>query len=115
MDLSGALPDEVILEVYDDKWVQIVDYEHILFRCRKCHEHGHLFRDSPLNKREEHISTSKEKDHIGSTKVGGKGKGGGRKIQKNPNHNKTRSHNRFEILEEREEVEGNQRKTENQA
>jgi len=50
MDLSGALPDEVILEVFDEEWVQTVDYEHIPFRCRKCHEHGHLFRDFHLSK-----------------------------------------------------------------
>jgi len=95
MDLLGALLDDVILDVYDDEWVQKVDYEHIPFRCRKCHEHGHLFRDCPLNTREEHIRTIKEKDHTSFTKVGGKGKGGGRKIQKNPIDNKTRSHNRF--------------------
>jgi len=82
MDLSGGLLDEVILEVYEDEWVQIVDYGHIRFRCRKIHEHGHLFRDCPLNKREEHISTSNGKDHTGFTKVGGKGKGGGSRIQK---------------------------------
>ena len=45
MDLSGALSDEVILEVFNEEWVQTVDYEHIPFRCHKCHEHGHLFRD----------------------------------------------------------------------
>lgn len=73
MDLSRALPDEVILEVYDEEWVQAVDYEHIPFRCHKCHEHGHLFRDCPLNKREEYQNTSKGKDHMGFTKVGGKG------------------------------------------
>ena len=39
MDLYGALSDEFILEVYDEEWVQTVDYEHIPFRCRKCHEH----------------------------------------------------------------------------
>jgi len=33
MDLSRALSDEVILEFYDEEWVQTVDYEHIPFRC----------------------------------------------------------------------------------
>lgn len=50
MDLSGALPDEVILEVFDEEWVKIVDYEHISFSCCRCHEHGHLFKDCPLCK-----------------------------------------------------------------
>ena len=34
MDLSGALSNEVVLEFYDEEWVQIVDYEHVPFRCR---------------------------------------------------------------------------------
>lgn len=38
MDLSGALPNEAILEVFDEEWLQMVDYEHIPFRCHKCHE-----------------------------------------------------------------------------
>ncbi len=50
MDLLGALPYEVILEVFDEEWVQTVDYEHISFRCRKRHEHGHLFRGYLLKK-----------------------------------------------------------------
>jgi hypothetical protein len=32
------------------EWIQSVDYEHVPFRCRKCHEHGHLFRDFPKKK-----------------------------------------------------------------
>jgi len=84
MDLLGALPDEVILEVYDEEWVQTVYYEHISFRCHKFHEHGHLSRHCPLNRREENLNTRKGKDQKGFTKAGGKGKGGGRKTQKNP-------------------------------
>jgi len=116
MDLSGALLDEVILEVYDEEMVQIVDYEHILFRCHKCHEHGHLSKDCPLNRREETLNTSKGKDQTGFTKVGGKGKGWGRKTQKNliANDNKTKSYNSFEILGEKEADEGDQESTENQ-
>ena len=50
MDLSGALLDKVILEVFYEEWVQTVNYEHIPFRCHKCYEHGHLIRDYPLSK-----------------------------------------------------------------
>eukprot|EP00253_Pinus_taeda_P008870 PITA_08870 len=50
MDLSGALLDEIILEVFDEEWVRTVDYEHIPFKCRRCHEHGHLFIDYPPSK-----------------------------------------------------------------
>jgi hypothetical protein len=28
----------------------MLDYEHIPFKCRKCHAHAHLFKDFPLNK-----------------------------------------------------------------
>lgn len=76
MDFSGALLDAIILEVYDEEWVQEVDYEHIPFRCRKCHEHGHLYRDCPLNKLESNMKNTIGKDPKGFTKVGGKGKGG---------------------------------------
>jgi len=30
-----------------------MDYEHIPFRCRRCHEYGHLFKQFPLNVGEE--------------------------------------------------------------
>lgn len=82
MDLSGALLDEVILEVYDEEWVHAVDYEHILFICRKCHENGHLFRECPLNKREDNLKGNISKDPEGYTKVASKGKGGGKKAPK---------------------------------
>jgi len=39
----------VTLEYQDEEWSQTIDYEHIPFRFRKCHEHGNLFRDCPLN------------------------------------------------------------------
>jgi len=49
MHLTKALADSVSLFHDDFEWIQPLDYEHIPFRCRKCHEHGHLFRDCPLN------------------------------------------------------------------
>jgi len=99
MDLSGALPDEIILEVYDEEWVQAVDYEYVPFRCCKCHEHGHLIRDFPLKKLEKNMKTNKGKDHEGFTKMGGKGKGG-KKYQRKTSKDKHPSHNSFKILEE---------------
>jgi hypothetical protein len=67
MNISKALPGTVTLEYQDEEWAQTIDYEHIPFRCRKCHEHGHLFRDFPLNappKRE-----AEEKPKEGFTQV----------------------------------------------
>eukprot|EP00253_Pinus_taeda_P024856 PITA_24856 len=114
MDLSGALPDEVILEVYDEEWVQAVDYEHIPFKCHKCHEHGHLSGDCPLNQREENLNPSKGKDQTSFTKVVGKGKGGGRKTQKSHRVNdNTKSYNNFDILGEKEIKEGDKESAEN--
>lgn len=101
MDLYGALPDEIILEVYDEEWVQAVDYEHVPFRCRKCHEHRHLFRDCPLSKMESSIKATSRKETESFTKVGGRGKGG-RKNQKKIHEEKQPSHNRCKILEEEE-------------
>lgn len=75
MDLSGALPDEVILKVFDEEWMQTIDYEHIYFRCCSCHEHGHLFRDCPLGKvvNNSKANTGKETDSF--QKVVNQGKG----------------------------------------
>jgi len=49
MHLDKALPDSVSLYHDDFEWIQLIDYEHVTFRCRKCHAHGHLFHDFPLN------------------------------------------------------------------
>lgn len=51
MDLKQALPDTVSLFHEDVEWIQLIDYEHVPFRCRKCHNLGHLYRDCPLNKK----------------------------------------------------------------
>ena len=82
MDLSRALLDEVILEVFDKEWVQIVDYENIPFRCHKFHEHGHLFRDCPFNKEinKRGINTMKELDSFQKVVNQGKGSKRGPKI-----------------------------------
>ena len=101
MDLSGALPDEIILEVYDEEWVQTVEYEHIPFRCRNFHEHGHLFRDCPTNNMEGNGKTNVDRNRDGFTKVWGKGKGG-KHPQNKRNEDRHTRHNSFKILEEEE-------------
>lgn len=102
MDLSGTLLEAIILEVYYEEWVQTVDYEHIPFRCHKCHEHGHLFRDCPTNNMEGNGKTYLDRDHEGFTKVGGKGKGG-KHPHKNISEDRNTRHNSFKILKEVEE------------
>jgi hypothetical protein len=53
----GALPEAISLEFRDEEWIQSIDYEKIPCRCRRCHEHGHLFREFPLNKKQEAENT----------------------------------------------------------
>jgi len=53
MDVSGALHEGLWLEYRDEDYFQAIDYEQIPFRCRKCHLHGHLIRECPMNRKEE--------------------------------------------------------------
>ena len=46
---NKALPDLVSLYHDDYEWIQPLDFEHVPFHCRKCHVHGHIFLDFPLN------------------------------------------------------------------
>jgi len=87
-----------MLEYHDEDWSQTIDYEHIPFRCRKCHEHGHLFRECPLNMptKEGNPEASKDKDDF--IQPAGKRRQGGRKptaqVSKDPS-----TSNKFSILQ----------------
>lgn len=48
MNITEPLPDTIELEYHDELWHQPIDYEHIPFHCRRCHEYGHLFRECPI-------------------------------------------------------------------
>ena len=61
MDVSGALHEGLCLEYRDEDYFQAIDYEKIPFRYRKCHEHGHLIRECPLNKTVEDLKVDKAK------------------------------------------------------
>jgi hypothetical protein len=52
-------PGTITLEYQDEEWTQTIDYEHIPFIYRKCHEHIHLFIDYPHNT--PHKTTTEEK------------------------------------------------------
>ena len=69
MHLTKALADSVNLFHDDFQLIQSLDYEHIPFRYRKCHEHGHLFRDSPLNLQSKPPVNDLSKDSEGFTKI----------------------------------------------
>ena len=62
MNISKTLPRAVTLEYQDEDWQQTLDYEHIPFRCRRCHEHGHLFIDFPLIKPATKANDTTQKD-----------------------------------------------------
>ena len=51
LDISQELPKAIELTHDDLDWIQPIDYEQIPFRCQRCHEHGHLFRDCPLTQK----------------------------------------------------------------
>ena len=75
IELSGALLEEIILEVFYEEWVQMVDYEHIPFRCHKFHEYGHIFRDCMLNKEMNKSRSTKVKEADSFHKVVNQSKG----------------------------------------
>jgi hypothetical protein len=102
MNISKALPGAVTLEYQDEDWLQTLDYEHIPFRCRRCHEHGHLFRDCPLLKQNASAKESKQTD--GFTTVTAKRRNPAKKHPGDPKSNLA-TKNPYEILEQLPEEE----------
>lgn len=114
MNIAEPLPEHIELEYHDEIWQQPIDYEHIPFRCQKCHEYGHLYKQCPLNKEEEFIKKKEEQqretekideaDRVFQLVIRKKKAGKeGIKIQtqgKNPN---IESQNKFKILQENSE------------
>jgi hypothetical protein len=62
MNMTTTLPESITISFQDNEWVQPIDYEHIPFRCRKCHEHRHLFWDCPQNQSSITNKGKEEKD-----------------------------------------------------
>ena len=50
LDISHDILDRIALSWDEEDWFQAIDDEKIHFRCKRCHEHGHVFRDCPQNK-----------------------------------------------------------------
>jgi len=69
MHLNKALLDAVSLYHDDYEWLQIIDYEHVPFRCRKCHALGHLFLDRPSNIKSTNTPSMEKSNSDGFTKV----------------------------------------------
>lgn len=104
MDLSGTLPDKLILEFFDEEWVQTVGYEHIPFKHHRCHENGHLFRDCPLSKVDNKGEHKIVKDTENFQKLVSKGKGGWKGSRQQRSEGQKINTNRFQVLEEKEEM-----------
>jgi hypothetical protein len=105
MNVSKDFLGSLTLEYQDEEWVQTIDYEHIPFHCRKCHEHGHLFRDCPLNVPPRPMAEEKLKD--GFTQVSGRKKKNPKKPSQGMGKNIS-TRNSFDVLNqlpESEEVE----------
>jgi hypothetical protein len=47
IDISKGLPDQINLKYGDFHWTQTLDYENTAFRCRHCHQTGHLQSSCP--------------------------------------------------------------------
>ena len=84
--------------------MQTVDYEHIPFRCRRCHEHGHLLRDCPLNKEDNKEKLNTTKDTKSFQKVASRGRGGKKGSKQKHIEGKKGSQNKFQVLEEPKEI-----------
>ena len=99
LNIAKPLPGSITLEYHDEDWSQTIDYEHIPFRCRKCHEHGHLFREFPLNQINKEGNPEGRKDNEGFTQQAGKRRQGGRRTATQVNKDPSTS-NKFAILQD---------------
>jgi hypothetical protein len=99
LNIAKPLPGSITLEYHDEEWSQTIDYEHIPFRCRKCHEHGHLFRECPLNAVQKEAATDASKDKDGFTQIAGRRRQGTRKQPYQPGKNPLTS-NKFATLQD---------------
>lgn len=104
MDVIGALHEELWLEYRDEVYFQAIDYEQISFRCRKCHEHGHMFREFPMNK-----TMEKPKDNTGKNKEAFTRPTSRQRANRKQQHNASTSikstGNTFKVLESETEAE----------
>ena len=102
LNISKPLPGSISLEYHDEDWSQTIDYEHISFHCRKFHEHGHLFRECPLNVTHKEGNPESDKDKEGFMQQAGRRRQGGRKqpsqVSKDPS-----TSNKFAILQDHPE------------
>ena len=117
MDLSRELPKAISLNWEDEEWIQPIDYEQLPFKCRLCHEYGHLGWNYPKDSlKHDTAAPALPKDGVddGFTQVKNKRCGkGGIKTQvrmDTPSREKSQG-NSFEALASLEEGEELQART----
>jgi len=102
VDLKQPLPDTVSLSHEDVEWIQLIEYEHVPFRCRKCHDLGHLYRDCPLNSKPMAQGDQENPTADGFTKVTNRRRGNKKHtIQTKPDQkdpSKPSTSNSYEVL-----------------
>jgi hypothetical protein len=118
VDLTNPLPDSMEIRMGSSSWVQQLDYETLPFRCRICHEYGHLLRKCPRfrpipsdasgphkgDKGKDPVLTEPT-DNEGFTQVKSRNKGKGKKRTWLDRHNEG-TFNRFDVLEDQVQEEG---------
>lgn len=62
LDLSKGLPEQINLKINNYVWTQTLDYENTAFRCRHCHQSGHLQNPCPS------LPAKKNKDSLSKPK-----------------------------------------------
>lgn len=111
MNISNPIPDTIELEYHEEVWQQTLDYEHIPFRYRRCHEYGHLVKEFHLTAEEEQRKSKQQKrkkkgqegfQEVKSRRIPIKENSNEGKKEQQPHPGKSNS---FEILQEEGEDE----------
>ena len=84
--------------------MQTLDYKKIPFRCRSCHDYGHIYRDCPQNSPPPQPKHNKDVDEQGFSRVRPKKRVVQRKEVLEPSKRLSTT-NKFAILEEHVEKE----------
>ena len=99
MDLTKELPKAIRMSWEDEDYLQTLDYKQIPFRCRRCHQYGHMFRDFPTNIPKTTTRKEEEKQDQGFNRVSSR-KRGGRKQDNQDAEKKISVSNKFGALED---------------
>ena len=76
MDLSKELPKAIKMSWDDKDWVQTLDHEQNSFRCHRCHEYGHMFKECSMNSLKSPPKKEEDNKDQGFTRVPSRKKGG---------------------------------------